>query len=78
MAKIGNTLGANCESFSLQDVQLLSYRADMIVNTLPLGMYNEKSIIDVQYIPSDSIVYDVVYRPVLTDFLKMLNRQELP
>ncbi|MGC2598897.1 MAG: shikimate dehydrogenase [Nitrososphaeraceae archaeon] len=70
LAKIGNTLGANCESFSLQDVQLLSYRADMIVNTLPLGMYNEKSIIDVQYIPSDSIVYDVVYRPVLTDLLK--------
>jgi shikimate dehydrogenase len=70
LAKIGNTLGANCESFSLQDVQLLSYRADMIVNTLPLGMYNEKSVIDVQYIPSDSIVYDVVYRPVLTDLLK--------
>jgi shikimate dehydrogenase len=70
LAKIGNRLGANCESFSLQDVQLLSYRADMIVNTLPLGMYNEKSIIDVQYIPSDSIVYDVVYRPVLTDLLK--------
>lgn len=70
LAKIGNTLGANCESFSLQDVQLLSYRANMIVNTLPLGMYNEKSIIDVQYIPSDSIVYDVVYRPVLTDLLK--------
>jgi shikimate dehydrogenase len=70
LAKIGNTLGANCESFSLQDVQLLSYRADMIVNTLPLGMYNEKSIIDVQYIPSDSIVYDVVYRPVLTELLK--------
>jgi shikimate dehydrogenase len=70
LAKIGNTLGANCESFSLQDVQLLSYRADMIVNTLPLGMYNEKSIIDLQYIPSDSIVYDVVYRPVLTDLLK--------
>lgn len=70
LAKIGNTLGANCESFSLQDVQLLSYRADMIVNTLPLGMYNEKSIIDVQYIPSDSVVYDVVYRPVLTDLLK--------
>ena len=70
LAKIGNTLGANCESFSLQDVQLLSYRANMIVNTLPLGMHNEKSIIDVQYIPSDSIVYDVVYRPVLTDLLK--------
>ena len=70
LAKIGNTLGANCESFSLQDVQLLSYRANMIVNMLPLGMYNEKSIIDVQYIPSDSIVYDVVYRPVLTDLLK--------
>jgi shikimate dehydrogenase len=70
LAKIGNTLGANCEAFSLQDVELFSYRANLIVNTLPLGMHNEKSIINVQYIPSDSIVYDVVYRPVLTDLLK--------
>jgi shikimate dehydrogenase len=70
LAKIGNTLGAKCESFSLDDVLLLSNRADMIVNTLPLGMHDEKSIIGAENIPTDSIVYDIVYKPVLTDFLK--------
>jgi shikimate dehydrogenase len=70
LAKIGNTLGAKCESFSLDEVLLLSNRADMIVNTLPLGMHDEKSIIGAQNIPTDSIVYDIVYKPVLTDLLK--------
>jgi shikimate dehydrogenase len=70
LAKIGNTLGAKCESFSLDDVLLLSNRADVIVNALPLGMHDEKSIIDAQNIPTESIVYDIVYKPVLTDLLK--------
>jgi shikimate dehydrogenase len=70
LAKIGNTLGAKCESFSLDDVLLLSNRADVIVNALPLGMHDEKSIIDAHNIPTESIVYDIVYKPVLTDLLK--------
>jgi len=70
LAKIGNTLGAKCESFSLDDVLLLSNRADVIVNALPLGMHDEKSIIDAHSIPTESIVYDIVYKPVLTDLLK--------
>src|SRR5262249_24334162 len=48
LAQMGRTLGSKCEPLNLQDVRLLSNRSDMIVNTLPLGMYNEESIIDVQ------------------------------
>ena len=70
LARIGNTMGANCESLNLGDVQLFSGRADMIVNTLPLGMHNEKTLIDFRHISKGSIVYDVVYRPVVTELLK--------
>ncbi|MFZ0328231.1 MAG: shikimate dehydrogenase [Nitrososphaeraceae archaeon] len=70
LVRIGNTMGANCESLNLGDVQLFSGRADMIVNTLPLGMHNEKTLIDFRHISKGSIVYDVVYRPVVTELLK--------
>jgi shikimate 5-dehydrogenase len=42
----------------------------MIVNTLPLGMDNENAIIDIPSISEGSIVYDIVYRPVLTNLLR--------
>ncbi len=41
LVKIGNMLGSKCESLNLHDVQLVSHRVDMIINTLPLGMNNE-------------------------------------
>jgi shikimate dehydrogenase len=70
LAMIGNKFGSNCESLNLQDVKLVSHRVDMIVNSLPLGMNNEESIIDIQSISEGSIVYDIVYRPVLTNLLR--------
>ncbi|HEY7078308.1 MAG TPA: shikimate dehydrogenase [Nitrososphaeraceae archaeon] len=70
LVKIGNMLGSKCESLNLHDVQLVSHRVDMIINTLPLGMNNEESIIDIRSISEGSIVYDIVYRPVLTNLLR--------
>lgn len=70
LVKIGNMLGSKCESLNLHDVQLFSHRVDMIINTLPLGMNNEESIIDIRSISEGSIVYDIVYRPVLTNLLR--------
>jgi shikimate dehydrogenase len=70
LAKLGNQLGSKCDTLSLDDVKLNSNRADMIVNTLPLGMDNENAIIDIPSISEGSIVYDIVYRPVLTNLLR--------
>jgi shikimate dehydrogenase len=74
LAKLGNMLGSKCESLNLDDVQIISNRADMIVNTLPLGMNNEDAIIDTPSISEGAIVYDIVYRPVLTNLLRNAKR----
>jgi len=70
LAKLGTQLGFKCDTLGLDDVKLNSNRADMIVNTLPLGMDNENAIIDIPSISEGSIVYDIVYRPVLTNLLR--------
>lgn len=70
LAKLGTQLGSKCDTLGLDDVKLNSNRADMIVNTLPLGMDNENAIIDIPSISEGSIVYDIVYRPVLTNLLR--------
>ncbi len=70
LAKLGTQLGSKCDTLSLDDVKLNSNQADMIVNTLPLGMDNENAIIDMPSISEGSIVYDIVYRPVLTNLLR--------
>ncbi len=41
----------------------------LIVNATPLGMKNEPSIISAKYINPDSIVYDIVYRPMNTPLI---------
>lgn len=70
LVKLGTQLGFKCDTLGLDDVKLNSNRADMIVNTLPLGMDNENAIIDIPSISEGSIVYDIVYRPVLTNLLR--------
>lgn len=74
LARIGTTLGTKCVPLSLGDAHLVSRSADLIINTLPLGIHNEKSVINFKDISSNSIVYDIVYRPVLTELLKSAKK----
>jgi shikimate dehydrogenase len=48
----------------------MSAVCDLIVNATTLGMNNESSIIDYKHINKGSIVYDIVYRPVVTDLIE--------
>ncbi len=43
-----------------------AYESYLIVNATPLGLNNEDSIISSKYINPNSIVYDMVYRPMNT------------
>ena len=47
-----------------------AYNAHLIINATPLGMNNEPSIISSEYINADSIVYDMVYRPMNTPLIE--------
>lgn len=70
LAKIGGSLGLKCEAIPFDDVQNHSLSADLIVNSTSIGLANEASPIDYEHIKKGSIVYDIVYRPVVTDLIE--------
>ena len=70
LANMGLDLGLKCETIQLDNIQEVSANSDLIVNSTMLGMNNEPSIIDSDHIKKGSIVYDIVYRPVVTDLIE--------
>lgn len=70
LANLGAGLGIKCEVLPLDRVQDSSSTCDLIVNATTLGMKNESSVIDYQHIQKGSIVYDIVYRPLVTDLIE--------
>jgi shikimate dehydrogenase len=70
LAEIGKALGLNCETAPIEGIQAVSSLHDLIVNATTLGMKNEPSIIDYRHISKGTIVYDIVYRPIVTDLIE--------
>lgn len=70
LAKIGSDLGLKCETLPLAEVKNVSLECDLIVNATTIGLNNEQSPIDYEHIKKGSIVYDIVYRPVVTDLIE--------
>jgi shikimate dehydrogenase len=69
LAKAGANLGLTCEPAAFDEVLNVSSEADMIVNATSIGLANEPSPIDSDHIKKGSIVYDIVYRPVVTNLI---------
>ena len=70
LAKIGLGLGLKCETLAIENVQHVSLECDLIVNATTLGMNNEPGIIDHEHIKKGSIIYDIIYRPIVTDLIE--------
>jgi len=70
LAKLGSELGISCNVVTLEEASKFSLGSDLIVNATKLGMNNEPSLIDYHHIQKGSIVYDLVYRPVVTDLIE--------
>ena len=70
LANVINKLGLMANIISLDDIQKIAFRSNLIVNTTPLGMKNEESLIKSSSISKESIVYDIVYKPIETKLLE--------
>jgi shikimate dehydrogenase len=70
LSNLGVGLGMKCEVIPLDRAQDSSPSCDLIVNATTLGMNNESSVIDYEHIQKGSIVYDIVYRPLVTDLIE--------
>jgi shikimate dehydrogenase len=70
LANMGLDLGLKCEIITFEKCQDVSPDCDLIINSSTMGMNNENSIIDYNHIKKGSIIYDIVYRPVVTDLIE--------
>jgi shikimate dehydrogenase len=70
LANVINKLGIKTNIISHNDMQKIAFRSNLIINTTPLGMKNEESLIKSSSISKESIVYDIVYKPIETKLLE--------
>ena len=70
LVDIGEELGLHCNSINIDNVQNSAAKSDLIVNTIPYTTNNNDSIIGLEHISKDSVVYDIVYKPILTRLLE--------
>jgi shikimate dehydrogenase len=76
LANIGADLGLQCNNVDIDNVQKVAAKSHLIVNTIPTGANNKTGIIDHEHISKDSIVYDVVYKPITTRLLEEAKRAQ--
>jgi shikimate dehydrogenase len=76
LAAAGVKLGLKCEAMAFDDVMNASPEADFIVNATSMGLGNKPSPINSDHIKKGSIVYDIVYRPVVTDLIEQAKFAE--
>ena len=70
LAEFAKKIGGNVDVVSLQEVNELISEHKFIINSTSIGMNNEPSPISTENINEHSIVYDIVYQPMNTDFIK--------
>jgi shikimate dehydrogenase len=75
--ELGNALGLNCIGLDYSDHKKLSQissQCKLIINTTSVGLKNEKSLVSYESINNESIVFDIIYRPIMTDLLGCAKR----
>jgi shikimate dehydrogenase len=70
LAKKGKDLGLECQVIEMENIKHIAVKSHLIVNTTPIGMNDEQSLIDYEHISKNTIVYDLVYKPVTTNLLE--------
>src|SRR3989338_7628747 len=70
MAKFSNKIGLNANAVKIEEVADTAKNYDIVVNATSVGLKNEPSPISFDGINSKTIVYDIVYMPINTDYLK--------
>ena len=70
LSEFSKKIGLDATSVEIGDVGDSAKNYDIIVNATSVGLKNEKSPISLDSLREDTIVYDIVYLPMNTDFIK--------
>lgn len=69
LAEVATRIGLECVTLGETEIHEFSPLSDMIINATPVGMGGEASPVSSKHISKDSIVYDIVYRPLNTHLI---------
>ena len=75
LAAFAGELGAYASAVPLEEAGGAARGCRFIVNAATTGMGGEDSPVPEDAIPSDSVVYDIVYRPMSTDLVAKARRR---
>ncbi|MDH5463805.1 MAG: shikimate dehydrogenase [Nitrosopumilus sp.] len=70
LASFSEKIGLNANAIEIEQVKNTVKEYDIIVNATSIGLKNESSPISFDGINEKTIVYDIVYMPINTDFIK--------
>ncbi len=70
LAQFAHKIGIEANAISLDEVKESASDYNIIVNATSVGLNNEPSPISTETINENSIVYDIVYKPINTDLIK--------
>lgn len=70
LAEFAKKIGLDATAINIDDVKDSAKNYDVIINATSVGLQNEASPISLDGINQKTIVYDIVYMPMNTDFLK--------
>jgi shikimate dehydrogenase len=70
LAEFAKKIGLNANAVKIEDVKDTAKNFDIIVNATSVGLRDEPSVISLEGISEKTIVYDIVYMPINTDFIK--------
>jgi len=68
-------LGLESDPFEFEDMDKCNEHFDFIVNASSLGLKNEPSVIPKKLMSPETVVYDIVYKPVNTELIKDAKKE---
>jgi len=70
LSEFAKKIGLDTNPIKIDNVKNAAKDYDIIVNATPIGLKNEPSPISLDSINEKTIIYDIVYMPMNTDFIK--------
>ena len=74
LVQFANKIGINANAISLDEIDDSVSDYNFIINSTSIGLKNEPSPISSKNINPNSVVYDIVYRPLNTELIKLAKK----
>jgi shikimate dehydrogenase len=74
LVTMASNLGLSADFTGIEYLGEHALKSDLIINSTPSGLNDKQSILDYEHISNDSIVYDIVYTPMVTNLIEQAKK----